>query len=291
MDNIQEAKDQGSEEPITEKPIELPNPLPKPTKTKRSGPGETPKSRKRQKAETPELEDEEKSQGNEEESEKEEEEVKEPAKKQSKAPPRKPKPKLYSSKNEGYDRDSADEQDTQPSKVANVEQQDASESEMSVVFDEEPEPSKPPKSKNGSSEKSKKAATTKKSALKTKDADQDPDQAEVKRLQGWLVKCGIRKVWSKELASYETPKARIKHLKEMLADAGMKGRYSQEKARQIREERELKADLQMVQEGAKRWGTGSPEAAESDSGPRRRLNRGRKSLAFLDEEDDGEETD
>lgn len=161
---------------------------------------------------------------------------------------------------------------------------------MSVVLDEEPEPSKPPKSK-GPSQKGKKAASTKSATPKTKDADIDPDQAEIKRLQGWLVKCGIRKVWSKELAPYEAPKAKIKHLREMLEDAGMKGRYSQEKARQIREERELRADLEMVQEGAKRWGTGSPEAEESDSGPRRRLNRGRKSLAFLDDEDEGEETD
>ena len=51
-----------------------------------------------------------------------------------------------------------------------------------------------------------------------------PDQAEIKRLQG------IRKFWSKELASYDTPKAKIKNLKQMLAEAGMTGRYSQEKA-------------------------------------------------------------
>ena len=82
----------------------------------------------------------------------------------------------------------------------------------------------------------------------------DPDDAEIKRLQGWLVKCGIRKMWWKELKPYESSKAKIKHLKDMLADAGMTGRYSIEKATQIKEARELAADIEAVKEGAERWG-------------------------------------
>ena len=108
-------------------------------------------------------------------------------------------------------------------------------------------------------------------------------------MQGWLIKCGIRKVWSKELAKCDTAKEKIRHLKGMLKDAGMEGRYSVEKANRIREERELKADLEMVQEGAKRWGKESGSENSDDSRPKRRLNRGRKSLAFLESE--GEETD
>ena len=53
---------------------------------------------------------------------------------------------------------------------------------------------------------------------------------------------------------YETSKEKIKHLKQMLTDAGMSGRYSKEKAASIREARELAADLEAVQEGAKLWG-------------------------------------
>lgn len=164
---------------------------------------------------------------------------------------------------------------------------EASESEMSVVLDEEP----PPKKKR---QRSTKAESTgkkgrKPAASNKKDADLDPNQAEIKRLQGWLLKCGIRKMWSRELAPYDTPKAKIKHLKDMLKDAGMEGRYSLEKAKQIREERELKADLEMVQEGAKRWGTGSAGEESEDSQPKTRAPRGRKVLAFLS--DDGEETD
>jgi hypothetical protein len=161
----------------------------------------------------------------------------------------------------------------------------ASDSEMSVLLDEEPKPKKKRQKSAETEPKKGKSKTTAKPA-----ADLDPDQAEIKRLQGWLVKCGIRKMWFRELAPYDTSRAKIKHLKTMLEDAGMKGRYSLEKARQIREERELRADLEIVQEGARRWGTRSGhEEGDNEGEPRRRLARGLKNLAFLG--DDGEETD
>lgn len=117
----------------------------------------------------------------------------------------------------------------------------------------------------------------------------DPDAEEIKRLQGWLVKCGIRKMWWKELQPYDTPQAKIRHLKGMLSDAGMTGRYSNEKASQIREERELKADLEAVQAGNKQWGKTDSEDAEPGRG-KRRLAKGLEKLDFLND-DDGEETD
>lgn len=167
--------------------------------------------------------------------------------------------------------------------------EDQSESEMSVLIDEEP---KKPRQKNVSS--TSKQQNPKKAVSSKKATDSDPDQAEIKRLQGWLIKCGIRKMWARELASYDTPKAKIKHLKKMLEDAGMRGRYSIDKARQIREKRELQADLEAVKEGASRWGAegagGAQDGSESETEkPRRRLMKGRQSLAFLS--DDGEETD
>ncbi|KAJ5395834.1 uncharacterized protein N7487_010137 [Penicillium crustosum] len=162
---------------------------------------------------------------------------------------------------------------------------DDSESEMSVVLDEEPQPKAPRKRQKNAAG----TATKTKKAPKAKDEDISPDQAEIKRLQGWLIKCGIRKLWGKELAPYDTSKAKIKHLKGMLEDAGMTGRPSQEKANQIREERELKADLEQIQQGAKQWGAKSDEENDEDAKPRRRVSRGRQSLAFLESE--GEETD
>lgn len=155
---------------------------------------------------------------------------------------------------------------------------------MSVLLDEEPKKPRPKKAPSAP-----KARAPKGTTKPTTDAD--PDHAEIKRLQGWLIKCGIRKMWARELAPYDTPKAKIKHLKRMLEDAGMKGRYSADKARQIREARELQADLEAVKEGASRWGRGGAqdESGSEQEKPRRRLVKGRQSLAFLS--DDGEETD
>lgn len=164
-----------------------------------------------------------------------------------------------------------------------AEQGEQSESEMSVLLDEEPKKQRPKKAPSAP-----KARNTKSTSKPI--TDLDPDQAEIKRLQGWLIKCGIRKMWARELALYDTPKAKIKHLKKMLEDVGMKGRYSADKARQIREARELQADLEAVKEGASRWGTGTAQdESGSEEKPRRRLVKGRQSLAFLS--DDGEETD
>ncbi|KAL4818081.1 hypothetical protein BDW67DRAFT_158503 [Aspergillus spinulosporus] len=195
-----------------------------------------------------------------------------------------PIPESSLAEEKAVDDSNASDENTKPSK-SRAEAASDSESEMSVVLDEEPQPKRQRQKRStaATSTKGKKKAPT-----KAKDADVDPNQAEIKRLQGWLIKCGIRKMWARELAPYDTPKAKIKHLKDMLKDVGMEGRYSLEKARQIKEERELREDLEMVQEGAKRWGKDTVND-DSDSGRRRRLNRGRKALAFL--ESDGEETD
>ncbi|EXJ60043.1 hypothetical protein A1O7_04192 [Cladophialophora yegresii CBS 114405] len=171
---------------------------------------------------------------------------------------------------------------------------DASDSELSVLIDDMPPPKKR-RQKDSSGSKPNK--TTTKSSTKAKSEADDPDQVEIKRLQGWLVKCGIRKLWGKELKPYETPKAKIKHLKGMLADVGMTGRYSLEKANQIKEARELAADIEAVQEGAERWGAAEDEEGnrgdkDADSKPQpgaRRLVRGARNYDFLSS--DGEETD
>ncbi|KAL4960794.1 putative transcriptional regulator [Aspergillus stella-maris] len=189
-------------------------------------------------------------------------------------------------KSESPEEKVSDESDEDAKPKEKDEAGEGSDSEMSVVLDEEPQPKRQRQKK--STDKAP-AKGKKKAPAKAKETDADPNQEEIKRLQGWLIKCGIRKMWARELAPYDTPKAKIKHLKGMLKDAGMEGRYSLEKARQIKEERELREDLEMVQEGAKRWGKVTAEDGSDSGGPRRRLNRGRKALAFL--ESDGEETD
>ena len=178
-------------------------------------------------------------------------------------------------------------------KAAKKKQDEASESELSEPIDDEPKP-KRKKRGSGPSEPKPKGAPRKPRQKKDKSPDLDPDAEEIKRLQSWLIKCGIRKMWGRELKPYETPKAKIRHLREMLSDAGMTGRFSAEKASQIREARELQADLKAVQEGAKHWGKSDEEEEkeeeEEQPKPRRRLAKGLEGLDFLND-DDGEETD
>ncbi|KAJ5111260.1 hypothetical protein N7532_001795 [Penicillium argentinense] len=278
-------KQENAGEDIETEPAEEPAPPPQPKKKaapKRTKSDAAPKPRKRQKTQTPHSDDEKPvaSENN------SEEEVSEP-KKQSAPPAKKSKSKpVKEASPESSDAPEEKAESAEPSAEAT---KDDSESEVSVVIDEEPPKPAPTKRKSAEGPTKEK----KKPTSKGKDEDTDPDQAEIKRLQGWLVKCGIRKMWWRELQPYDTPKAKIKHLKQMLEDAGMKGRYSLEKARQIRDERELKDDLEQIQQGAKQWGTGSGDEHEGESGdtgpPKRRAARGRQALAFL--ESDGEETD
>lgn len=58
-----------------------------------------------------------------------------------------------------------------------------------------------------------------------------------------IVACGVRKVWSKELKDMEKPSAQISHLRKLLSDLGMKGRFSMEQAKAIKERRELAKEL------------------------------------------------
>lgn len=173
-----------------------------------------------------------------------------------------------------------------PGKPSNSKPED-SESDMSVVVDEGP---KPKRRKRKSSEPAERGAKKSKASKSKAEAEIDPDEAEIKRLQGWLVKCGIRKMWWKELKPYESSNAKINHLKGMLSDVGMTGRYSIEKATQIKEARELAADIEAVKEGAQRWGK-DKDGSENDGEdkPARRLIRGAKNYDFLSS--DGEETD
>ena len=58
---------------------------------------------------------------------------------------------------------------------------------------------------------------------------------------------------TKELSSM-SDKDQIPHLREILRDLGMTGRLSVEKARKIKEERELREELEFIREGARNVG-------------------------------------
>jgi len=92
----------------------------------------------------------------------------------------------------------------------------------------------------------------------------------------------MNKIWQFELKQYgDDNRAKIKHLQGVLKEIGMVGRFSEARAREIKEMRELQADLEAVKEGEKSWGL--------ESG--RRASRGlvKKTLRESTVEDDDEE--
>lgn len=141
------------------------------------------------------------------------------------------------------------------------------ESEMSDVLDEEPKPKRKRKSKSemeSSKSEPKSAKIKTKAKAKSATADLSPDEAEIKMLQSHLVQCGIKKIWGIYLKQFgDNNKAKIKHLREMLKDAGLTGRFSREKAAEIKEARELAADLEAVKEGEQKWGLGGGRRSRS----------------------------
>lgn len=150
-----------------------------------------------------------------------------------------------------------------------------SDSDMSVLTEEptkatkkvrRDEPSKP----SAKSQASTTHGMSSKKGSKSATQDLTPDECDIKRLQSELLKCGVRKFWSKELAPFETSKAKIAHLKSMLRDVGMTGRFSADKAKAIKERRELEADVDALtrnQKSSDEAAGGSDDDDEKSSPP------------------------
>lgn len=62
-------------------------------------------------------------------------------------------------------------------------------------------------------------------------------------LKSLVFACGVRKVWSRELKDIESHAKQIAHIRGILTDLGMKGRFSLEQARAIKEKRELQQEI------------------------------------------------
>lgn len=154
-----------------------------------------------------------------------------------------------------------------------------SESELSSVIDE------PPPKKRGKAAASSKGSS-KQSSARAPPKQLSADEEEIKKLQGHLVKCGIRKIWGIELKQYgDDSKAKIRHLRRMLTDAGMTGRFSEARAKEIKEQRELMADLEAVTDMNALWGSaGAGGRASRSKAPK-------KSLREASDDEDGESDD
>ncbi|KAG9230274.1 hypothetical protein BJ875DRAFT_537248 [Amylocarpus encephaloides] len=186
-------------------------------------------------------------------------------------------PPTKKGKSEPKPREGASDNEESPKAVVTEkeEQANASESEMSIVLDEAPKPKR--KRKTGSP-KAKSA-----NPLKSAPTALSPSEDQIKTLQSHLVKCGIRKIWAFELKQFGTDsKAKIRHLQSMLKDAGMTGRFSESRAREIKETRELQEELAAVTQGEKSWGLESGRASRS-----KKVVKSMK----IPSEDDGDEGD
>ncbi|EGX96363.1 transcriptional regulator, putative [Cordyceps militaris CM01] len=142
---------------------------------------------------------------------------------------------------------------------------DDEEEEYSDVIDER-STSKRKRTTKEPSQKAPKASKSAKSAAAAEPSD--PLDAEVKKLQGQLSKCGVRKLWHHEFKGCDDARAKIRHLKKMLADIGIEGRFSEAKAREIKETRELIADAQAAQEMNRLWGMEAGGRASRRKGSR-----------------------
>ena len=206
--------------------------------------------------------------------------------------PRKTQPK---SELESALSDVPNDESEPPAPSQNGKPAEEDDSDLSSVLDDAP----PPKKKGSRQKKSTSPSTIKSKTKPTKTnkakADKPdktskeltPDEEEIKRLQSWLLKCGVRKLWHRELAPYQTPKEKIKHLKEMLEDVGMTPRYSAEKARAIKEARELKAELEAAREFNEKWGHEEEEGSGGE-GPATKRLRPKGLVDFGDSDDESE---
>ncbi|KAI9464710.1 hypothetical protein HD554DRAFT_2121118 [Boletus coccyginus] len=165
---------------------------------------------------------------------------------------------------------------------------DPMESELSSVIDELPKTRQ--KKQGRKDEKTKRGK--KKEAL-------SKDEETVNRLKGIVVACGVRKVWKKEFDGLDKPSQQIKRLHSILGDLGMTPRYTLEKAKTIRERRELAQELKDVQEfdkAIKRRGKvpRSPselgEPTDQDESDAERINKNARAsiMAFLHDQSEEE---
>ncbi|KAL0954032.1 hypothetical protein HGRIS_005186 [Hohenbuehelia grisea] len=179
---------------------------------------------------------------------------------------------------------------------------EASDSALSSLFDDDPKPKK--------SKATTKGGTTRKPRERKSAGEKlSKDDETIKRLKGIVSACGVRKQWAKVFDGLDKPSQQIAKLKSTLNELGMTGRFSLEKAKAIKAERELAKELEDVQSFEKaviaapsrtrRQSRSTAKVAETDDEDedqgsqsederptRRRLNARAKILAFLADQSD-----
>ncbi|KAG0149116.1 hypothetical protein CROQUDRAFT_40257 [Cronartium quercuum f. sp. fusiforme G11] len=130
---------------------------------------------------------------------------------------------------------------------------------------------------------SKQAKTKSKTGTSTKsNSTVDKQAEEIKRLKSYVVACGVRKRWAQEFLEHPTPQKQIQHLKSILTGLGMPSRCSMAKAKEIRQNRELKDELSELK--------GSIDDNEEEEGGGRSSRREKKrgKMVINDDESDSQ---
>lgn len=107
-----------------------------------------------------------------------------------------------------------------------------------------PKKSKPKMKTSPKMKKIIKASDNSKKVSKSKSIDTDSNE-QIQQLKNYILKCGIRRVWKKELEGL-TPSQSISKLKNVLKDLGMEGRPSLAKCEAIRERLEFEKEMEAI---------------------------------------------
>ncbi|KAJ2750220.1 hypothetical protein GGI19_005235 [Coemansia pectinata] len=160
---------------------------------------------------------------------------------------------------------------------------DADESEVSELDDDDvPVPT--------SAAQKKRTLATSKSPQTAKRAKKDDSggklskssETTITNLKQYITKCGLRKVWAKELAGLSGAQ-QIQHLKDILSELGMEGRPTLEKCKKIKAKRDLLAELEEIG-----GGDDEPDLAPVSSG---RSRRGGSTKVVQDDDSDEEHSE
>ncbi|KAJ2237566.1 hypothetical protein IWW45_000865 [Coemansia sp. RSA 485] len=122
-----------------------------------------------------------------------------------------------------------------------------SEEDFSDVNDSEPAKTKAitkPKKRASEAALPAKAKRTKTTPIPTPISKSN--EVTIGNLKTYVNKCGMRKVWSKELNGMNAAQ-QIRHLKKLLGDLGMDGRPTLEKCKKIKAKRDLQAELEAIE--------------------------------------------
>ncbi|KAJ2743675.1 hypothetical protein GGI20_003566 [Coemansia sp. BCRC 34301] len=107
----------------------------------------------------------------------------------------------------------------------------------------------------------------------------------ITNLKQYVTKCGLRKVWAKELAGMSGAQ-QIRHLKDMLSELGMEGRPTLEKCKKIKAKRDLLAELEEIGGDA---ADAKPNQKQETTGRSRRSGSARSMKVVSDDESESED--